>query len=50
MKIEYDKHYQKENLFGKPYPELIDESHHRKHRVYGQIRHFFKNALNQKEM
>ena len=24
MKIEYDKHYQTENLFGKPYPELID--------------------------
>ncbi len=24
MKVEYDKYYQTENLFGKPYPELID--------------------------
>ncbi len=24
MKSEYDTHYQTENLFGKPYPELID--------------------------
>lgn len=24
MKVEYDKYYQTENLFGEPYPELID--------------------------
>lgn len=24
MKVEYDKHYQTDNLFGDPYPELID--------------------------
>lgn len=24
MKVEYDKYYQTENLFGKPYPKLID--------------------------
>ena len=24
MKVEYDNYYQAENLFGKPYPELID--------------------------
>ena len=24
MKVEYDKYYQSENLFGSPYPELID--------------------------
>ncbi len=24
MKVEYDKYYQTENLFGKAYPELID--------------------------
>jgi len=24
MKVEYDKYYQTSNLFGSPYPELID--------------------------